>query len=340
MDIILPPIPKGDERTLNIAGHSNILFHTQDMEFVLQEAMQAQRLMGKVFQSDNATRASGAYVLYFEPGYDEPQIVAVSDALGNLQTRTDIFWNQSPTPGKANDLAEPVIIAFLPGGTGATFLPPPGRADDPMRIVLPPPISLGGEVRVGDEAPSNLNATVHVKAAYQGKGVFNKVLSVQTTADVDGRFTLAGLTPGDYLVQAALDDIWLSPSKAVHVSDHDPEPIELDIAAPGAPVVVKLVDRAGKPIVGQTITIDRPAGPLTETFWAHEWTSDGAGVVNIPTLEAGKHMLRSAESPSPQPSPVRRGRMEAAKSIEIEVPALPAKGAVEVTFKLDVDAPK
>ena len=58
------------------------------------------------------------------------------------------------------------------------------------------------------------------------------------------------------------------------------------------------------------MTIDRPAGPLTETLWPHEWTSDGAGVVNIPTLEAGKHLLRTPDSTKP---------------IEVNVPPLPAK---------------
>lgn len=324
LDITVPPVPKGNERTLNIAGYSNILFATWDIDFVLPEAMRARRLTGNVFQSGSTTPASGARVLYFEPGYDEPQIEAVSDALGKLRTRTDTFWDQSPQRSTARSVAEPIVVALLPGSTGAAFVSPPERADEPMQIVLPPAISQEGQVKVGGAAPPDL-ATIHVKAEYQGKGVLNKLLSIETTADVDGHFTLAGLTPGDYLVQAALDDIWLSPSTSIHVADADPKPIELDIKSPGAPVVVKVVDRADKPVIGHTLTIDRPSGPLAKTLWPHEWTSDGAGVVNIPTLEAGKHVLHSPDSPKP---------------VEVDVPALPVKSAVEVTLKLDVDAPK
>ena len=274
---------------------------------------------GQVFLADGTTPAWGAQVLYFEPCDNEPKLARSTDALGNLKPRSTWWMNIPAIPGELQGPLEPVVVALLPGACGATVVPPPERSDIPLRVVLPPAISQRGHVKVGGQAPSRLNGTIRVKAGYQDRGFLNELLSVSATADVDGNFTLAGLTPGKYLIQAALDDIWLSPSTAVHVTDSEPKPIELNIPAPGAPVVVKMVDAKGQPRIGETLTIDRTTGPLEETLWPREWTSDGVGVVTIPTLEAGKHVLRAINATSP---------------LTVTVPALPAKGAVEAKMLL------
>ena len=290
LDLTPPPSPTESERTLRIAEYPfgrNAFF---------SDAIAAARNVfnGQVLLSDGSTPAWCAQVLYFQPGDNEPKQARTTDALGQFRPRGTWWMNIPAKPGELQGPSEPVVVAFLPGTCGAAILPPPERSDQPMRIVLPPPIAQRGQVKVGGGAPTQLNGTIHVKAGYQDKGFLNELLSVTTTADLDGNFTLAGLTPGNYLIQAALDDIWLSPSSAVHVTKGNPEPIELNIPPPGTPVVMRLVDKNGTPRIGEKLTIDRASGPLAESLWPQEWTSDGLGVVNIPTLEAGKHVLHAS----------------------------------------------
>jgi hypothetical protein len=316
LDITAPPSPIGLERSLRIAEYPS----NRNSWFPDPVAAARNVLDGKVFLSDGTTLAWGAQVLYFQPGDDEPKIVRTTDVLGNFKPRGTWWMNLPKKAGAVEGPPEPVVVAFLPGACGAAVVPPPELSDQPMRILLPPAMSLEGQVKVGGTAPSKLDAVVHVMAAYQDKGFLNPLLSVKTTANVDGHFTLAGLTPGTYVVQAALDDIWLSKSQTIHVADETLKPLALDIPSPGAPVVLRLVNSAGKPVIGELVTIERPSGPLTEVLWPHEWTSDGAGVVSIPTLEAGRHQLHAEHSSKP---------------IEVDVPQLPAKGPVEIKITLE-----
>jgi hypothetical protein len=316
LDLKLPSPPKDTARTLNIPDQGGMTWFPYDRPDMRQ-------LTGKVFMSDGKSPAQGAHVLYFEPGYEDPQITMMSDALGNLRPRNERWLRRPAKPAETPNRREPIVVALLPGACGATIVPPPERSDIPIRLVLPAAVSLEGRVNVGGADPSKLNAAIRIRAAYQIKDSLDHLLDVETTADLDGHFTLAGLTPGSYLVQAALDDIWLSPSTAVHVMEHNPKPIELNISAPGSPIVVKVFDKAGKPRIGETLTIDRPAGPLAESLWPHEWISDGLGVVNIPTLEEGKHVLRAVN----------------ADAVTVTVPPLPAKGAVEVKITMNGPAP-
>ena len=129
-------------------------------------------------------------------------------------------------------------------------------------------------------------------AMHEGRGKLNSGLSVTTTADAEGKYELAGLTAGKYTLQAALDDIWVSKPVALEVGEESPGDVALAIGAPGTAVVIHVMDAAGKPVVGKELVIDRPAGPLGEALWPDVWTSDGAGTVTVPTLAAGKHMVR------------------------------------------------
>ena len=127
---------------------------------------------------------------------------------------------------------------------------------------------------------------------------------------------MAGLTPGHYRIQAALDNIWLSSSAPLDVSDRSINDLMvLTIPPPGGAVVVRVFRADGKPKFGQSVTIDRPAGPLAGLLWPKEWITDGAGETRIPALEAGKHTLRLKES---------------AVTAEVVVPALPVEHAVAV----------
>ncbi len=116
-------------------------------------------------------------------------------------------------------------------------------------------------------------------------------LSLEATAQADGRFELRGLTPGRYAVQAARDGIWLSRGIELTIgADKDPAPLALDIPEPGAPVTLHVVDRAGRPVADQPIGLVRPEGPLA-SLWPAGLRTDPAGTLTLRGLEAGRHTL-------------------------------------------------
>ena len=150
-----------------------------------------------------------------------------------------------------------------------------------------------GRLTVDKRSTSGLHADCRVFAAHVGHDRrADYVLSVWSTPQADGTFTLAGLTPGDYLVQASLDNTWLSASTPLHVdADRGPADLSLDIPPPAGPVAVEVVDAGRHPVVGRSVTVDRPGGPLTNLDWPDHFTTDGAGVAYIPALEAGPHRV-------------------------------------------------
>ena len=81
----------------------------------------------------------------------------------------------------------------------------------------------------------------HITPATRLAGAAN----VATSAGDDGNFKLAGLTPGPYQVQAALDGIWLSKSVPLLVKNEAGQlaPLHLDIGKPGVPSIVKCLQR-------------------------------------------------------------------------------------------------
>lgn len=78
--------------------------------------------------------------------------------------------------------------------------------------------------------------SIEVLAEWQGEEYLKPYLKVSVTADADGNFQLGGLTSGNYVVQAALDSIWLSAPILVHARPSETSPIELKIPLPGAAV--------------------------------------------------------------------------------------------------------
>jgi hypothetical protein len=251
----------------------------------------ANQLTGRVFLADGVTPALGAQVLYFPAHRSLPTLFAMADAQGFLQPRG--LWRTTSAESADHANEGPVsaeIVAFLPGACGAVvekFSSEPGK---PIHIVLPRPTSVTGRVTVGGGSPVNRPGNIHVMAAVQGRSFLNPYLSVETSADADGNFTLAGLAPGDYVVQASLDRIWLSSPVLLHIARGASRPVSLDIPRPGAAVRLELRDHTGKPVAAASATLDRP-GPLA-VLWPDEWVADGVGSIYIPTLEAGWQTVR------------------------------------------------
>ena len=244
---------------------------------------------GTVLLADGKTPAWGARAGVFTSDRQFPLRLVRADAAGRL-TLSDRWqgatWPWKLTPGNPPG---PVLVAWLPGTAGAAIAPYVQGQD--TRLVLPPAVSLRGRVTAGGLSVSGLPSGFRVKAAYQGRGALNEALSVEATAQADGSFELAGLTPGVYRIQAVRDEIWLSEARTVTVGAGPLAALTLDIAPPGAAVVLHLVDGAGRPLAGRAVTVARPAGPLTAFVWPDGLATDGAGDLRVDGLEAGPHRL-------------------------------------------------
>jgi hypothetical protein len=278
-----------------------------------------------VLLPDGKTPASGAVVLYFPPHAYQPALAGMTEADGAIRARG--LWQSGNAgdgkqPEPPGGPAGPAIVAMLPGSHGATVVdaPEPGK---PLSIVLPPAAAAAGRVTIGGKAASGRKGTIRILAAYERRGTLNGALAVGTTARADGSFEVAGLTPGTYRVQAALDDVWLSPSVQLTVDAggaiRPAGPLVLDVGAPGGSAAVKLVDAGGNPLKGREVTVDRPPGPLADALWPRAFMTDGAGVALIPTLEAGKHTIRTAATDG-----------AAATVQQVEAASNPAAGPAEV----------
>jgi hypothetical protein len=277
-----------------------------------QELLYSSPLMGTVLMPDGKTPAWGARVALFIPEWLMPQQMARTDTEGHLTLKD--FWGSSQLspvapPGTPSG---PVLAAWLPGSNGAIIVPyQPGQD---VRLVLPAAVSLQGRITVGGQSVLGMPSTFHVRAAYQGNGILNQgsgilnqVLTVDATAQADGTFTLGGLTPGTYQVQASRDNIWLSSTQTIAVGSTAPPDLALDIMPPGLPVLLMLEDRQRKPRPGQEVKIVRPDGPLTDEVWPKSLVTDAAGMLRVDGLEAGHHLVAI---------PKRSG-----KSIDFDVPA-------------------
>jgi hypothetical protein len=207
------------------------------------------------------------------------------------------------------------LIAMQPGTCGATVIDNTDPKAQPSTIILPPPITARGTLTLGGKPPKDQIGVFRILAQYRGDKNLNSLLDVSTTPHADGTFELSGLTPGEYLVQASLDGIWLSDSVKIVAGEKAMPAVHLNIGEPGGPAMVHVASAKGKPLCGVSVIVDRPAGPLRELDWPAEFTSDGAGDVWIPALEAGKHTVRLKDHSA---------------SANFVVPVLPVNDAVAV----------
>lgn len=255
---------------------------------------EANPITGTVLLHDGRTPAWGALAVLSLPDWSGFAQAARADALGHLDDKaltppqTAPYGRPTRPAPTGSDPPGPTLVAWLPGQAGATILPYVRGLD--ARIILPSPLSAPGRVTVGGQSVASLPGAFRVRAEYQGRGKLNDLLSLDVTAGPDGSFTLDGLTPGAYRVQAARDGIWLSATQTLTVGTGPPLPsLTLDIAPPGAPVVLHLTDSHGRPLPGQAVTPDVPPGPLADILWPPTITADGAGDLRLNSLTAGRH---------------------------------------------------
>lgn len=242
-----------------------------------------------VYLPDGKTPAFASQAILYEPGQEQPSANGISDASGRMTWRG--MWRSGNAEGhpKAGQVEEPTMVASLPGRLGAAIVPL--AQGTPRRVILPAAIDARGTVKLGGRPPSGDGSLVRVVAAHQGRGVLDAALGLATTAGPDGQFTLAGLTPGRYLVQAARDGIWVSEAVELRVEpDEVPPPLALEIPSPGEAVTLEFVDRDGRPLAGESFTLARPPGPFA-SLWPTTLRADDSGRLSLRGLEAGPHAV-------------------------------------------------
>lgn len=276
-------------------------------------------LQGRILLPDGQEPAFGTTVWCFVPGFRLPAVAGMADAHGQIRMKPVVDTGERPFSAPVDEFDEPVVVALLPGRNGAAILPAP-HSNEAMKIVLRESRTIRGRVTVAGAAPNTVPGQIRILAAYDGRGSarLGRYLNVQTTAQADGSFEMAGLTPGRFQIQATLDGIWLSPSFAVDLNNRAPDELKLEIPAPGGPAVVRVIDGDGRPVPGRTLMLDRPSGPFA-ALWPRHWMTDGAGKVRVPALEAGRHTIRDAETDV---------------TAEVEIPRLPAQNAFEVELRV------
>lgn len=244
-----------------------------------------------VFYADGKTPADGARVEVYVPEMWFPYMTGVADSAGNAFISGVSGSGGEPKRQPPGSPTSPVIVAWLPATCGAIVKPCEPFAKD-IRLILPSPISFSGHVTVGGNSPEHLGAIIHVLAAHESAGKLERAMNIRTTCSSDGSFELPGLTPGKYRVQAALDDVWLSKTIEVDAREGTPlAPLSLNIDPPGVGVSIHLLGPKWPQTPSPRIAIERPSGPLTEELWPKDFEADGAGLVYLEGLEAGRHTM-------------------------------------------------
>lgn len=256
---------------------------------------------GIVYLPDGKTPAVNASVWVTDERNLYPTVGFVTDANGRMRPShladsgvpVDPYGDGS-TPEPSGGPKERVICAFLPGSHGMLIQPfASGLESNKIRLVLPPAIRVQGKVTLDGRSLPTIPGFVRVRAVPVEQGRLTSLLTVEVTVQSDGSFTLAGLTPGKYRVQAALENIYLSPEQIITVPASalgDLSAIALRLPRPGKAVVLSVgVKYADAPA---TLVEKLPDGPLATQTYARFYPVDGAGDLRIEGLPAGKWRLR------------------------------------------------
>jgi len=232
----------------------------------------------------------GAQIAVLAPNVASPMLSATTDPRGQIISAPISYGyhpQQKDEPGSPSGV---LVAAILPGEFGAAIAPyVPGQ---PVNLTLPTPINVSGRITTGGAVTDLGSSSVYVCAEYSGKGKLDDFLSVAVTAQPDGKFSLAGLTPGTYLIQAVRDGIWFSKSVKFVADENKPiSTVDIDIPSPGAPMLLHVKSADGEPLVDTPVSFDIPNGPLTDSLWPKTFQTDGIGDLRFDGFTAGRQTM-------------------------------------------------
>jgi hypothetical protein len=232
--------------------------------------------------------AGNATVLGFFP-VDRQLSNGKTNALGQHSIRPD--WVRSEkyrhVPGTPRNDS---LVVWVPGLTAKRVVEVPSNQADDLTVNLKIGHRVTGTVTINGKSPLSVPAPIKVRLAHQGLGRLDDWMSFNVTADAYGEFEINGVTPGDYVCQASLEELWLS--DPIRLSVAKDESLTLSIPELGQPTVVQFTSKDGAPFRGHQVEVQRPSGPLTREFQSAELTTDGKGRVTLHGCSCGTVNVR------------------------------------------------
>lgn len=271
-------------------------------------------ISGRVWLFDKGTPADGARFMAYAPNLHVPVSAGWSDPSGRVQSDSRPVPTLPRNPPIPNDITSPILIAWIPGKTGRAIVPLSFTGDEPdeLDVILPRGIPVTGQVTIGGKSPLVVPAPVTVVLQSATESRVSLLTAQKITANADGSFAFNDLTPGRYVCQAALDDLWLSPSIELEVTD-EPANVKLRIPSPGGTARVRFQRPDRSPWQRQMVEVNWPDGPLTRklrpttytTDFAGELILDGAPVGTIGVRRHGDSTWHKVEITAPTQTPPR-----------------------------------
>ena len=175
---------------------------------------------------------------------------------------------------------ESAECVFVAPGLGGRLTLAPGVQE--ATLVLETWAPLRGRVTIGGRSPENYPPLL-IQVVLQQQGFGDQPLLV--TPQSDGSFWCAMLFPGTYKIQAALENLWVSPIQELVWEGKSGE-ILLGIPTPGAPV-----EREGFPPNTRLRWEQHPETLRIGDTLPEYWWTDEAGGVTLEGLAAGSQTL-------------------------------------------------
>ncbi len=248
---------------------------------------------GIVRMHDGRTPAYGARVFHVVPREHAAVMGALCSADGRFVTHSAFSsQNNRDDPDPPGSPAESVLVAQVPGLTGCAVISIPADHKTDLNITLPRPISVSGKVTVAGRVTVEFDGQVMIRARHRGAGKLDDLMNVGAPVNDDGTFQLYGLTAGQYVIRALLDDVWSSDEVLLAVDGDQPAPLELDIPTPGAATWFEFRRANNKPLVDARIECDLLPASATSPAVQGIFRTDGRGKVRIDGCRARKTSLR------------------------------------------------